>query len=149
MQNDILTPTPEGKVYKTQSIIIATFFGGLFAAAFLIAGNFKTLGQKQKMFSTWVYCVLLLLVLAFTSFVPALDRIPGIAYTIAVTALIAAYVNAQQKNKIDEHIENGGEVHAGVRVFLVALVGLLITVALVLLSFWLADMAVTGEQIDY
>lgn len=139
MQNDVLSPIPTGKVYKVQSIIIATFFGGMFAAAFLLAGNFRTFEQRRKLVSVWVYAVVLFLLLGLISFVPELDKVPGIVYSIVITAIIAAYTNAQQKDLIEEHIKNGGEVHSGGRVFVVTLIGIILMVAFVLFTLWLAD----------
>jgi hypothetical protein len=146
MEKDILTPVPAGRVYSIRQIILATFFGGMFAAAFLLAGNFKTFDQKQKVFGTWVYAVILFFLLGVSAFIPALDKIPGIIYTIVITALIAVYVNAQQKKLIEAHITNGGEVHGGGRVLAVTLVGIVLMVGFVLLSFWLSDMYIGSVE---
>jgi hypothetical protein len=42
-------------VYKNLHIQLATFFGGPLAATWLIAANFKQLGQNGKIKGSWIW----------------------------------------------------------------------------------------------
>lgn len=48
MEENVLQPIPTFKLYKDKAIYLGTFIGGPLVAGYLIAENFKQLGQLGK-----------------------------------------------------------------------------------------------------
>jgi len=130
-----LEEVPEGKVYSTLSIRIATFFGGIAVGAFMLAENFKVLGERRKATVTWVVAILIFILLVSATFIPFLDRIPPLAYPLIYAIVAGLAARHYQGNLINEHIEKGGDVYSAGRVVVVALIGLVITAAFLLLIY--------------
>lgn len=132
-----LYDVPEGKVYKTGHMALATFFGGLLVGAYLLAANFKTLGNKQAVVITWVSAVALFVGAAVAQFfIPAFSSIPAIAYAALFAFLVTWAGRRFQLKKINQHLDLGGGMHSTGNVVAVTLIGL---AALVLLVFFIQD----------
>ena len=58
MEENILEVPPNFKLYTDRSILIATFFGGPLTAGYLIADNYRHLGEKKKFRNTWICTIL-------------------------------------------------------------------------------------------
>lgn len=144
MENKTYSPTTSaGKIYDMQAIVIATFIGGIFSAAYLLAANFKTFGLRGKVVTTWFNAIILFAIIIGTAFIPELDKIPNLVYNIAVAIAVAIYASVTQKSLLDEHLSTGGAKHKIGRVIVVALLGLALTVALALIGFIMADIYVS------
>lgn len=139
LQKDLLTEIPAGKVYTTQQIIIGTFLGGLLTAAIMLSANFKLIGKTHAIRTTWALSILFFILLIATAFVPELDKIPNIAYSLLSTAFVVFSCNRFQEKEIKMHMENGGAKHTSGKVAGVILLGLSIFVLIALASFALQD----------
>jgi|GEM_PF-59252 len=95
---DLLIDMPTEKVYNQKQIIIGTFLGGILAAAYMLAANFKTFGQPTKAKTTWFFAFLFFAFIFISAFVPVLDSIPGYVFTVvSITAVALTYSQLQAK----------------------------------------------------
>jgi hypothetical protein len=132
MFEQLLDEIPEGKVYRVNSVGIATFFGGFPVGAYLLSHNFMVIGDKKKAIATWVVAALLLVLMAASEFIPVLSRIPTIVYTLFFAFLASWTARHFQLSYINNHIQKGGEVYTNNRVVAVTLIGVVVLVALLL-----------------
>jgi hypothetical protein len=134
-----LDEVPEGKVYKTTNIGIASFFGGWPVGAYLISENFKVLGDRRKAIATWVVAASIFIIMVAIRFVQPVAVVPGYVYSILLALLAGASARYFQSAKINEHIEKGGDVYSNKRLLAVTLIGLAITAVLSLALFFIED----------
>jgi hypothetical protein len=117
------SPSYKGQLYKQGAMIVAGLFGGPLASAYVIAHNFKALGDRGKMYLTWIIASLILLGdLVIDSLFP---QLPGVVSSIIVLILLIALMNWFQAKAIDKYIEEGHEPFSnwkGLRVGLISLV---------------------------
>lgn len=125
--NDILPPLRENKLYEESSIQIATFLGGPIAGGYLIAENFKSLGQINKVRTTWIFASLLtFIVLGLPLLISVVDKIPVYVFHIIFTVISSYVLINYQSEFIREHIDNGGKVYSIWRAIFIALMGVCI-----------------------
>ena len=126
------------KIYKTNAIRVATFLGGPIVSGYLIAENFKALGQDRQARITWIVTVLFTaVILAISLLVPGVDRmrmLMPLLYSFAAYYLVDYF----QRDSIKAHVSEGGEEFGWGRVIVVSLIGLAFTVALFLGIIFLA-----------
>jgi len=134
-----LDEIPEGKVFITKNIAIAAFFGGLPVGAYLLAHNFSVLGDQRKAIITWMIAALLFLLIVFSGFIPLLDHVPAIAYSLVIALAAGQAAKHFQVAKVANHIEKGGDVYSTKRVIAITLIGLAIVVVFVLALFFIQD----------
>ncbi len=139
MEKDILEVIPEGKVYTTKTILVSSFFGGLLAGSFMLYQNFKTFGDHRKAGITIVISVAVLIFLLAVSFIPSLDKIPSIFYSIIVTAATAFFTKKYQEHLIDMHIVSEGKTYNSGRAILVCVISIAILIGLILVPFLIQD----------
>jgi hypothetical protein len=132
MEETILSSVPDYKLYKDRAIYVGTFLGGPLAGGYLIAENFKKLGQPEKVKSTWMIAIAvaaLLLVVVFL--VPGFEKVPPyiipIFYALAAQGLMKKY----QLDALTAHVQKGGNVYSIWRAVLVGLIGCAILVGIV------------------
>jgi hypothetical protein len=122
------TITPVKKVYKDMKIWIATFIGGPLAAGYVIAENFKAIGEPHKVKKTWIYTILAsALIFAGLFFIPGADQIPNKVIPAIYTAAAYLIVHYFQHAKITSFVNSGGQVHGWGRALGVGFVGGVIT----------------------
>jgi hypothetical protein len=121
-------PSAAPRIYKDNSIAIATFLGGPLAGAYLIAENFKAFHDPTKAYTTWLYTIIISVVIFGILFlIPAAENVPNLVFP-ALFALAAHYVVKHfQGDKLTTHINSGGPVHSGWRVLAVTLISLIVT----------------------
>jgi hypothetical protein len=121
------TATP-GKVFKEKSIPTASMIGGPIAAGYILAENFKALGQSHKVVPTWILSILTtiaIFVLVFT--IPEDVNIPNMLIPLTYTGIAYIIFRSTQTEKVNKHLEDGGKAHSWGRVIAVSLIGLLIS----------------------
>jgi len=144
MQEAQLEEIPEGKVYTPLSIRIATFFGGVPVGAYMLAENFKVLGEKRKAATTWLIAIFVFVLLIATPFIPVLDQIPPVAYPLIYAIAAGWAARRYQSDMIDEHIEKGGDVYSAGRVIIITLIGIFIIAAFLLAIFFIRENMMAG-----
>ena len=143
MEENIFPEKPTSKLYTENAIRIATFLGGPLVTGYLLADNYRQLGETQKIPTTWMGAILATgAIFVIGLYLPA--NTPPYLLPIAYT--IAAYYVAQnlQGVKIRAHIAAGGEIWSIWRAVVAGLVGLVIIIALALAAFFLMDQYFVG-----
>ena len=138
MEENIFPDKPTSKLYTENAIRIATFLGGPLVAGYLIADNYRQLGESKNIQTTWLITIpatLAIFIVAWFLPVSFPPYVLPIAYTVATYYLVQ---NLQGK-KIKAHITAGGETWSMGRAILVGLAGLIIIFATVLGAFLLLD----------
>lgn len=144
MEQDLLTGITEtnSKVYKTRTIVIATFLGGLLAGSYMLYRNFNAFNEASKAKATIFITLFLFILLIGSAFVPALNDIPGVLYSLAITFLIAWAAGKYQKENISLSISRGSGEYSTGNVVLICICSLVITVAFYLVPYLLSDLPV-------
>jgi hypothetical protein len=138
MEENIFPEKPESKLYTESAIRIATFLGGPLVTGYLLADNYRQLGETKKIQTTWaiaIFATVAIFVIGF--YLP--EKTPPYLLPIAYT--IGAYYLAQnlQGAKIKAHVAAGGETWSIWRAVAAGLVGLVVIVAIALAAFLLMD----------
>ena len=137
---DIVPVIPDYKLYKDKVIGPATFFGGPLVAGYLIAENFKKLGETDMARKTWMITIAVFIVVFGTVlYIPANIPFPNFLIPITYTLITQAMVKRFQSAQVAAHIEKGGELYSGWRVFWIALIALVITFAAVFAAVMLTE----------
>src|SRR6185312_10100567 len=131
---------PTYKVYKEKGIWAGSFLGGPLVAGYLIAENFKAFGDKNKARNTWIITVVSTIVLfALLLFVPFISKLPAPLFPLVYTAIAYALVIRYQKQKIDAHIQAGGQTFKWYRILGVGVIGCIITIIPLAITLYLTD----------
>lgn len=143
MEENIFPEKPTSKLYTENAIRIATFLGGPLVTGYLLADNYRQLGETQKIPTTWIVTILATAAIFITGFYLPANTPP---YLLPIAYTIAAYYVAQnlQGVKIRAHIAAGGETWSIWRAVAAGLVGLVIIIALALGAFFLMDQYFVG-----
>jgi len=143
MEENLFPDKPTNKLYTENAIRVATFLGGPLVAGYLIADNYKQLGQSKHIQTTWLITILATVVIFIIAwFLPVSfpPYILPIAYTVGTYYLVQ---NLQGK-KIKAHVTAGGEIWSMGRAILIGLAGLIIIFAIVFSAFILMDRSFTA-----
>ncbi|HEY2722089.1 MAG TPA: hypothetical protein VGI82_10215, partial [Chitinophagaceae bacterium] len=68
MEEHLFPEKPANKLYSENAIRVGTFLGGPLVAGYLIADNYKQLGQMEKVRTTWIlsiFATVVIFVIAF------------------------------------------------------------------------------------
>ena len=123
------------KLYKINQIFLATYLGGPVSGFYLMSTNLKNLGNAQSAKKALLIGVLSSIVL-FTGilFIPQaiIDVIPYFLIPTIYTVIIALYAQGLQGEIIKEHLDKGGEIYSGWKVFGIGILFLAISLIYVL-----------------
>lgn len=134
----------ESKLYHSESILLATFFGGPLVGGYMTAENFKLMGEPEKAKQTWVFAFIgISLLVAFIQFVQ-IAKVPWFVLPLVYTALTYIPMKWMQGRKIQRHLMQGGQLYKGDRVFVVSFVGAVATYLVVLIANMFFQAATTG-----
>ncbi|MCW3084387.1 MAG: hypothetical protein JWP12_1753 [Bacteroidetes bacterium] len=130
--------TPQVKLYKDKWMYAAAFVGGPLAAGYIIAENFKLLNEREKYKRTWLITILVaVLIFGGIFLIPDSVHIPGYMIPIAYSYTAFGLMKHYQGKQIEEHENNGGKTYSGWRSFLIGLIALAITLAVLFpIAFW-------------
>lgn len=138
MQEDIFPEIPKNKLFTDESIRIATFIGGPLIAGYLIAGNYKQLGELKKVKWTWlctIIATILIFIIAF--FLPSKSSAP--LFPIVYSGGTFYLVRHLQGAGIKAHVAAGGKTWSVWHAVLISLAGLVITIGILFGGFTLMD----------
>jgi Na+/alanine symporter len=140
MEENVLQPIPTFKLYKDKAIYLGTFIGGPLVAGYLIAENFKQLGQLEKVKITWVISILSTIVIFGGLFlIPNADKVPNYIIPIIYTGIAQLLVKKFQEESIKAHIAKGGQTFSNWRAAWIGGVGLVILLAIIFIIVLLAN----------
>jgi hypothetical protein len=136
MMEEQTTPQkPKGYIFKDRFMMQITMLGGPITAGYIIACNFKVLGDAENERRTWIYtgvvCVAIMIALYFLRYQ---EKFPPILIPILYGAIANSYMKATQRQKIENFIKAGGETQP-VGHIVVAIVGGLVAFVAILAIF--------------
>ena len=138
METQVLSGINTNKVYKEAAIQIGTFLGGPLVAGYLIATNFKQLGEDEKVKKTWLWaCIGFVAYMVMATIIP--ETVPAIVFNIIAVAITQVIILNFQSAQIKAHIEAGGPLYSTRRAVLIGLGIGLIFLALALGAYFIAD----------
>ena len=112
MQESRYSPVSQKFLYKESSVQIATFLGGPIIGAYLIAENFKNLGEHNKIKKTWIAAIMAtVLTVVFVYLTHGLLYLPIFFFRIVYTVCTAYFLIHYQSHQINSHIKKGGRVY--------------------------------------
>jgi hypothetical protein len=127
-----LEPAIGQKIYKIKTIQVATFVGGPLVAGYLMAENYKVFNEYGKAKMAWVYSIIATIVIFGGIFlVPDSVKIPRIIIPLIYSWLTYLIVQQLQGAQIKTHFTAGGQAYTIWRALLIALIGTIITVAVI------------------
>ncbi len=116
------------KVYQDLQILLGTFIGGPLVAGYLLAANFKTLDEGKKVRKTWIYAILLTVIIFCIIFlVPDPDKVPRLLIPFIYTGIVYFLIKKLQKGNVAHYVQEGGAVYSWWRTLGIALIGVLAT----------------------
>lgn len=119
---------PNRKLFKEKTFWIGPFIGGPLVAGYLLAENFKIIGEPEKVKPTWLVTIIATFIIFSGIFlIPEGVNIPSFIIPIIYSAIAVGVYNKYQQQKINEHVESGGLIHSWWRVIGVSVIGLVIT----------------------
>ena len=119
------------ELYKISGIVIATFFGTVFAGGILLSKNYRNLGKLEAARKALIYSgVATLLVLVISIFLP--DSVPSITISLPQLIAMAHIAKQQQSEDIDQHTKKGGKTASNWKAFGISLLVLLGILAIIL-----------------
>jgi hypothetical protein len=140
MQEDLLVAPPEFKLYKDNAIWVGTFIGGPLVAGYLVAENFKQLGQPDKSRTSWIIAILsTLAILGALFLIPGIEKIPRYIIPLTYTLIARLLVQQYQGEAIKSHISQGGPTYSSWRAVWIGLVGGILLAAVLLGIILLLD----------
>ena len=143
MQEDVLSPTAQNKVYKEGSMAIAIFLGGPFVVGYLMAHNFRQLDEPEKIGKTWIFSTLgLILLIGGAAAIPESVKIPNIVYNLVFAMVALFFVQKYQGKQLKQHVEDGGAVYSNWRAAGIGLLCMVVTVILLLGAYYLVEQSV-------
>lgn len=116
MTEDILKPINNSKFFKPNAVALSSFLAGPLAGGYMIAQNYKELGEPDKQVKTIVASIVILivlLVLLFTS--PIIANLPMIFLPILYSLMSFGFVHFFQNDRIKQAISEGAQFHTGGR----------------------------------
>jgi ABC-type transport system involved in multi-copper enzyme maturation permease subunit len=136
-------PVPNGRLYSSGQITLATFLGMPIAGAWLMARNYQALGVDAFAQAVTFGIIGTLVVLVLAVVLP--ESTPNVLLPIVYTFIVQAIARAKQGVSFQAHIANGGLKHSTWRVTGIGLVFLaavvLVFVAVLFMipeSLWVA-----------
>jgi len=129
-ENDLLSQPPAYKLNKENAAFIAAFIGGPLGGGYLIAENFKLLGQPEKVKITWLITIgATILIFGGVLYIPALEKIPRLIIPLAYSYATLVLTKTYQGQDIKTHAATGGVYYSMWRAALVGLIGLVVVAA--------------------
>jgi hypothetical protein len=134
MEENVLTPIPEFKMYSIRSVYIGTFIGGPLIAGYLAAQNFKQMQQPDLVKRSWgIAIAATVLLIAGLLLIPGIQKIPTYIIPLVYTFLARYFVERYQGGAIKLHIERNGLLYSAWRSVWIGLIGSVILIGLLVI----------------
>lgn len=128
LEKSVFEEIPTGKIYSEKAINIGTFLGGPLVAGYLISENFRTFADYKNVKKTWIITVLSTIAIFSSIFlIPESINIPSVIFPLIYVGITAYLVKRFQEEKINEHLNNGGEEYNWWRTIGITLIGCVVT----------------------
>lgn len=130
MEQDLLDKQVTGKIYSIRTIVVSSLFGGFPASGYMLYRNFITLEEKSNATRTIVITIAMLVFLMSTAYIPALDKIPGILYSLFLTIATSFIAKKVQGDKIIKFVSEGGKHYSTGHSVLVCILAFIALIAI-------------------
>lgn len=145
MAENFYTESVESRLYSSESVLLATFFGGPLAGGYMTAENFKFMGEQEKAKHTWVLTLLSVSVLiGFLQFAQG-SKVPWYVLPLIYTLLTYVPMKVLQGKRITTHLQMGTPMYKGNRVFVIAFVAGVATIVGLLFASVFVQAVMTGS----
>jgi hypothetical protein len=126
---------PKGYIFKDNFMLAITMLGGPITAGYIIACNFKVLGDTENEKRTWVYTgVLCVAIMVALYLLRNQEKFPPFLIPIIYSAIANSYMRATQHQKIEDFIKAGGQTQP-IGHIIVAIIGGIIAFVGVVFAF--------------
>ncbi|MFK7799144.1 MAG: hypothetical protein AB8E82_16950 [Aureispira sp.] len=148
---DEIQPTTGGKVYNDKMLFFAAFFSGPLAAGYLMIGNYKTLGQQEKVSFAWLATIVstflyMIAIIVFDSYV---IELPSLLYSLLCVFASKAVFRNTQEAEVEAYIKQGGNLHSNWQVTgIIAGAFMIILMMTMAILFLFSDIVETDIEID-
>ena len=143
MEENLLSIPPDFKLYKDRAVYLGTFLGGPLVAGYLLAENFKHLGQQNKVKTAWLIAIIsTIAIIGMVFFIPNMEKVPSYIIPLIYGGIAQFLVQKTQGAAIKSHIEKGGQVYSVWRAVWIGLVG-----AAILFGIIFAILLLTNEEV--
>lgn len=147
MKEDLFDPIPGIKLYRESAVRVGTFLGGPIIAGYLLAENYKVLGEPGKMRTTWAYSILAtVLIYGAVFLIPEIEKIPNYIIPLVYSVIASLIFQKYQGNQLKNHIEKGGQLYTIWRAVLIGLIGLLATAVIIFVLLYLTNRGIFQQQ---
>jgi ABC-type nickel/cobalt efflux system permease component RcnA len=127
------------KMYRISGAGIATFAGSMFAGGWVLAKNFRVLGDHDRARKMLIYSGVGTVVMLSIGFaIPESWNIPNVVFLVPQLLAMHQYAKRNQEAHIQAHVENGGQLESNWKAFGVGMLvslGLICCVAVVFALF--------------
>jgi hypothetical protein len=137
------------KIYKILAVRLGAFLGGPMAVAYLMAANFKALGQPEKAGKAWLTGIAVSVVLfGFLFLLPeeTVDKIPNVIISLFTMAAAHVLVTKYQQEELQEFLNEGGQSYSAWRAAGIALLMAILTLVVVVLVAVFIDSIFWGDS---
>ncbi|NNF00207.1 MAG: hypothetical protein HKN25_14405 [Pyrinomonadaceae bacterium] len=126
---------PQEKLYKDRQVWVASMLGGPLTAGYVIARNFKELGENKKVPLTLIIAVIVTIIV-FSLAIVLPDGFPNIGLPLIYTLAAFALVRIYQGERLTEHARKGGLFQSWWKTIGVSMLGLALTIVLVVMPIF-------------
>lgn len=138
MESPLFSSTITNKIHKESAIQVAAFLGGPLVAGYLVAHNYKQLGEPEKVKKTWLVAVAVFVVLLILAILVP-ESVPTIVFAVVNVGVVQLLVQRFQSAKLKAHLEAGGPSYRFRRAVFISLAFAGAIIALFLLVYALTD----------
>ena len=140
---EVILDTPEKalsqKVFSSKAALGGVLLGGPIVFGYILAHNYRVFGQSQKANYAWLLALSIAVVAFFLpDYIPALQGSSSM-FSILVALGCRSIVDYSQANDIKNHLASGGQLQPWWVTLLIGLMGLLLTIAAIILFFSVMD----------
>lgn len=107
------------KIYNENMVRVSTLLAGPFAAAYLMAENYKTLGQEKLARQTLIYgSVATVFIFGTLMLLPekVLDKVPQFLLPIIFSVIAQFLMRKYQTSEVETYLTEGGQKHSNWKV---------------------------------
>lgn len=127
------------KLYSPAQAGLGAFFGGPIAFIFFIGGNYKALGDQEKLNDTYIWTLLGAFV--FYCIIAVTPLRHGLASSMALAFFAQSIASTSQMKKEEIMISIDYEFHSNLRVVGLSILSMLLSLAMGFIIFGLAHLA--------
>ena len=131
--------SPDTMLYSVGQITLATFLGAPLAGGWLIARNYKALGQPEKAGMNLFWSIVGTLVLIGLAFVLP-DNFPNIGISVVSVIAVKSWADAQFGKLLGRHRAANGKVHSWWRAVGIGVLCLAIMITAIMIVVFLLYM---------